>query len=347
MKTVLKITMLSILLTVLSAAAFADTTPQEMPVSCTAPNPAHQTGLHRPKGDGNIWTFSILLEGGAHFVKGPYWSYPGKDGSDPDWGLWTGGADGDSSLGWSSPEKTGTFSVRVSGQIACGTGGGGAPIDFSAGWDGDISDYTLSISSDKTAICAGGVDSPVHQATITATLKDDDGDPVSGESIDFTLENSNGDYPASIDQSTETTDAQGEAVVTLTSSRLIGTTVKVSAAYLNETKETDDITSGQPDGSFTTNGDPWLADGGSVYSMTFGLSFKGQPVDGHELTWSIPQFTISPQNIISNPNTDYGQIVQSDNETGQDGKADAQYQAGWVPGIVTFQIVDQTALSNQ
>ena len=88
-----------------------------------------------------------MLDGDAHFVKGPFWSYPGKDGNDPDWGLVTGGGGGDSSLGWSSPGKTGDFQVRVNGQISCGDGGEGDPIDFSAGWDGDVVATQLELTS--------------------------------------------------------------------------------------------------------------------------------------------------------------------------------------------------------
>jgi len=138
MKTIFKLVMASFVLGMMAIAAFAGTTPDIMHISCKAPKPDKQEGLHRPKGDSDIWTFQIELDDGAHFVKGPYWSYPGKDGNDPDWGLWTGGDDGDSSLGWSSPGKTGTFSVRVSGQISCGNGDGGKPIDFEAGWDGSV-----------------------------------------------------------------------------------------------------------------------------------------------------------------------------------------------------------------
>jgi len=146
MKTTIKLVIVSFVLGLMAIAAFAGTTPDEMHISCTAPNPDHQMGLHRPKGDGNIWTFQIVLDGDAHFVTGPYWSYPGKDGGDPDWGLITGGDDGDSALGWSSPGKTGAFSIRVSGQIACGNGNGGKPIDFSAGWDGEVKDEINIIS---------------------------------------------------------------------------------------------------------------------------------------------------------------------------------------------------------
>ena len=143
MKTVFRVTIVSFVVGLVAMSAFpkrvlAATTPQEMHVSCTAPNPKHQTGLHRPKGDSNHWIYSIVLEGDARFVDGPHWSYPGSNGNDPDWGLVTGGKDKDSSMDWSSPGKTGEFNVLVSGKISCGDGGGGQPIDFSVEWDADV-----------------------------------------------------------------------------------------------------------------------------------------------------------------------------------------------------------------
>jgi len=214
------------------ARGFADTTPQEMHISCTAPNPDHQTGLHRPKGDGNIWTFQIVLDGDARFVKGPFWSYPGKDGSDPDWGLWTGGADGDSSLGWSSPGKTGDFQIRVNGQIVCGDGGDGEPIDFSAGWDGSV-DFNAEIKvrrkdsgeeySSSATVAAGGLGSE-HQADVQVIAKDSDGNPMSGISVDAPTIQEEDDYvskKANISPSSATTDSEGKANFTFTSSDIV------------------------------------------------------------------------------------------------------------------------------
>lgn len=148
MKILLKVLMTIFGMSVMTVVAFAGTTPEVMHVGCAAPNPDTQSGLQRPKGDSDAWTFAIALDGDARFVTGPYWTYPGKGGGDPDWGLWTGGADGESSLGWSSPGRTGSFSVRVSGKIACGDGGGdGQPIDFEAGWDGEVVATQVEIAS--------------------------------------------------------------------------------------------------------------------------------------------------------------------------------------------------------
>lgn len=238
MKTVFRLTLLSVLLGLVITAfprqAHAGTTPDVMHISCTAPNPDHQTGLHRPKGDGDIWTFSIALDGDARFVDGPHWSYPGKDGNDPDWGLVTGGADGDSSMNWSSPGETGDFQVRVNGQIVCGDGGDGAPIDFSAGWDGKV-EFNAEIKvkrsgtpeedySGSATVAAGGKSTSEHQADVVVIATDDDGNPMSGISVDApTIQNGEGvETDASVSVVNATTDGDGKAYFTFTSSDIVG-----------------------------------------------------------------------------------------------------------------------------
>lgn len=293
MKNVFRLTMLSVLglLSVMtfSTRAFASTTPQEMHISCTAPNPDHQTGLHRPKGDGNIWTFQIVLDGDARFVKGPYWSYPGKDGTDPDWGLWTGGADADSSLGWSSPGKTGDFQIRVNGQIVCGDGPGGQPIDFSAGWDGSV-DFNAEIKvrrkdsgddySSSATVAAGGLGSSEHQANVQVTAKDSDGNPMSGISVPApTIQNGDGvSTNASISPSSATSDSNGKADFTFISSDIVG----------NVTLEEDGGESsasasiGQGWNSLSED-DQWDYDEYFDYdtpsNLTFNMSLNSTPVD--------------------------------------------------------------------
>ena len=114
----------------------AQTGPQSIYIDCQSPS-GSQGGLKRPRGDSNVWVFQIVPGASVHWVEGPNWSYPGKSGSDPSWGQWSGG-DGSLSLSWISPEHTGAFSVGVTGKITCGSGGDGAPIDISATWSGDV-----------------------------------------------------------------------------------------------------------------------------------------------------------------------------------------------------------------
>lgn len=136
MKTLFKLTMLGIILALFPGMSFAQTSPQSIYIDCQSPS-GSQSGLKRPRGDGNVWVFQIIPGADVHWVEGPNWSYPGKGGSDPSWGQWNGG-DGSLSLSWISPDHTGAFSIGVTGKITCGSGGGGGPIDISATWSGDV-----------------------------------------------------------------------------------------------------------------------------------------------------------------------------------------------------------------
>jgi len=308
MKTIFRLTFASMALAIIAIAAFparglADTTPQEMHISCTAPNPDHQTGLHRPKGDGNIWTFQIVLDGDARFVKGPYWSYPGKDGSDPDWGLWTGGADGDSSLGWSSPGKTGDFQIRVNGQIVCGDGPGGQPIDFSAGWDGSV-DFNAEIKvkrsgtddnaySDSATVAVGGLGSSEHKADVIVIATDGDGNPMPSITVDApTIQNGDGTVPAknaSISAVNATTDGDGKAYFTFTSSDILrSVTLEEDGGESSASASIEQDWTNLPDGN--DEGESWEYDPYYDYEVASNVIFKMAldeagtiPITGHDI----------------------------------------------------------------
>jgi len=146
MKTVLKFVMLVVAMGLCATIVMADasTTPKDMTVSCKKPTPDRQPGLVRYKGDTNQWMFRLVLSDGARLVGEANWDYPDKGTVNSDWGMWSFG-EGDTdhmALIWSSPNTTGEFHVTVSGKITCGTGGNGEPIDFEAGWDGEIPSIT-------------------------------------------------------------------------------------------------------------------------------------------------------------------------------------------------------------
>lgn len=313
MKTIFRLTIASLALAMITIATFpargfADTAPQSMPVSCTAPNSDHQTGLHRPKGDGNIWTFQVTLEGGARFVKGPFWSFPGKNGNDPDWGLVTGGADGDSSMNWSSPGKTGDFQVRVNGQISCGDGpGNGEPIDFSAGWDGTV-DYNAEIKvkrsgtpeadySTSATVAAGGLGSSEHKADVVVIATDDDGNPMEGITVDTpTIQDGDGvDANASISAVNATTDEDGKAYFTFTSSDILGSvTLEEDGGESSASASIEQDWTNLPDGS--DEGESWEFDPYFDYDVASNVTFKMAlesngdiPITGHDIQFETTQ----------------------------------------------------------
>jgi hypothetical protein len=153
------------------------TYPQPMPISIAQPKPQKQTGLKRPLGDGNIWTFQIIPEPGIVWVEGPTWHYPGKGaGADPDWGQW-GGGDGMLWLSWVSPQKAEAFTIKVTGKIGKPGGSGGEPVDIEASWEGEVEPFSIEFEGLARA-CAGGVGTDgVHDFSVVAIAKNEDGDP--------------------------------------------------------------------------------------------------------------------------------------------------------------------------
>ncbi|MDQ3814426.1 MAG: hypothetical protein M3347_10795, partial [Armatimonadota bacterium] len=115
--------------------------PQAVTIPCP-PNkitmPPGQSDLFRAKGDASTWEFKIEPAAGVTITEQD-WTYPGEGGADPDWGTWAGG-DGTNSLSWSSPDKAGSFTVKVKAKRRCaGAGGGGAvDEDFEVEWSGDV-----------------------------------------------------------------------------------------------------------------------------------------------------------------------------------------------------------------
>lgn len=221
------------------------TEPQMMPISCGKPKPKKQSGLRRPKGDGNVWTFAIDPAAGVRWIEGPNWQYPGEGaGADPAWGAW-GGGDGQTWLSWISPQIASEFAIRVTGKITCGEGGGGEgggggggggeqPIDIEASWEGDVTgSYVLSVRRKGSGrafggvatVAAGAVGNEVHQADVEITVKDEQGTPQVGVAVPGVRVKSGGrgttelpgDITAAVSINGTTTDADGKVYGTFTS----------------------------------------------------------------------------------------------------------------------------------
>ena len=128
------------LLLCLAAAARAED--HELLVTWENPSPS-VGGLKRIAGDADNWTFTVKLAENLEWVRGPEWTYPRNSG-DEDWGAFSGGADGASSLSWSSPLTGGGFRVGVKGRIrkTGGKGGGGVAEEkeVDSAWSGEVAD---------------------------------------------------------------------------------------------------------------------------------------------------------------------------------------------------------------
>jgi len=281
------------------------TTPQPMPISCRAPKPAGQSGLRRPQGDGNVWTFTITTDpdDNVHWVEGPNWSYPGKGaGSDPSWGVW-GGGDDEMWLSWSSPQIAAPFTVKVTGKITCGTGpGGGEPIDIEASWSGEVTSFDIFVrrmgTSDEfgksATVAAGAVDSDEHQVEIEVRARDAAGNPVAGISIPV-IRIKEGGRGLSEDpevkvalpsMSSSVTDAQGLVHGTFTSGNWEETTV-LELDVTDENKPKTDVVQVWSDISPDT--EAWSYDGYFIINepspVSYNLAFENAqiPITGHDV----------------------------------------------------------------
>lgn len=261
------------------------TSPQTMPITFAAPKPAKQTGLRRPQGDGNVWTFQIEPEPGIIWVEGPNWHYPGEgSGADPDWGQW-GGGDGGLWLSWVSPKIASSFSIRVTGKISRNGTGNGEPIDIEAGWEGEVTTFTIAVrrkgSSDEfsgsATVAAGNISNEGHQADVEITGKDAAGNPVAGVTVPAVSVLSGGlggdsSVTASVSMTTTTTDANGKALGTFTSGNRTQDTV-----IILDTDADAGTTTGEPTATITQkwneNDEPWTYEEYFEYDVPSTLTY--------------------------------------------------------------------------
>lgn len=215
-----------------------------------------------------------------------------------------------------------------------------------------VPDLTLTVSTDRTDICAGAVNSDAHKALITATVADGHGDPIQGKSISFSIENSAPAYPATCAPQQGTTGANGCVTATITSSAKVGATATVIASCEGEQVRSDEISMAKPADHWTIDPSVVLADGESTASVTLTLGFDGVGVEGHELTWRLHRiwdafgnlvYTVDPQS--GSPNG-YGSLGAGPDTTSGDGTAYTTYTAGTEAGTIEFEALDQTVVES-
>ena len=218
---------------------------------------------------------------------------------------------------------------------------------------------TISLSSNKGSVCAGGVGSPVHQATLVATAKNKDGRVLSGKSISFTVQNADAgsapdevgslsaSNPTSGSPLTVTTNANGDATVTFTSSRVIGASNIVKASSNGKEAQTT-IDMADESGTITIDKTELIADGVDFTYLRLPLTSGGGAVDGHSISWRISKVTYEDENgaiVVVAPSeySNYGSIEAS-STTGADGEAKAKYTTGTSGGTIEFE-ADDTSVS--
>ena len=138
----------------------------------------------------------------------------------------------------------------------------------------------------REIICAGAVNSAAHKTKLEATLKNSNGTPRAGMTINFAIVDSDAQSPSSLTSPTGVTNAQGVAEVDLISSTLVNATAKVTATIEDLSAETT-VTMGAPETpTWALDPEEPVATGATV-KITAALKFGPDPVDGHNISWRI------------------------------------------------------------
>lgn len=205
----------------------------------------------------------------------------------------------------------------------------------------------MGVSSSQATVCAGGVSSAMHQATITAVVKDGKNVVIPNASVSFSVANANSndasDEIGSLSSSSATTDSNGVARVTFTSSHVIGAKNKVTASYGGVSNSVT-ITMGDEDGDITPpDRTDLVADGQDSVVLKWPLTFGSSPVTGHSIQWKMVDVTDEDGNPVDPANySDYGTIISGPLDA--NGAYTAKYTTGTKGGSISFDATDTTVV---
>lgn len=251
-----------------------------------------------------------------------------------------------------------TITLRVAGDVPLGqhtvtivgtSGYVSATCDIQVNVTTIDENITLTISSDHTSVCAGGIPSAPHQATISAVLKDGN-DPIPNATVNFSIENSDPSYPASLSSATAVTDSTGTASVILTSSVEVDATAIVTASYNVDYSDETTITMEAATADVRIDPDTLIADGTSEATVTITMTYNGLPVDGHNIAWSIDEIDDGSGTVVYTADplagsaSGYGSITPS-SITDNNGIATATYTVGTNVGTVILAAIDGQQLT--
>ena len=240
----------------------------------------------------------------------------------------------------------------------------------------------LTLSSDRTAICAGGWDDSRHAyeyleketgqwkardqkpdphiATLTATLVDQtNGQPMAGKTVTFSWDMPG---PAPAESKTAVTDAQGKATMDAVSGDEVSLNnpVAVTASYAQvEEQKNLSIEPPQIVWQFKNEQGNYVEWNGETFGLYPSrpnliniplrvlLTFAELPVKGHKINWSLAKIHNKAGAVVgpSNPTyATYGHMSGMVSTTPIDGGATATFTRGYNVGQIVFQIDDSSVL---
>lgn len=208
--------------------------------------------------------------------------------------------------------------------------------------------FTVSLSTDKGAICAGAGDSDVHKAHLTATVSDGVDGPYANRTVTFSTQCDFYQTGPALSVTEGVTDANGVVQTTLTSGDGVanclvtaaceGTTDQHQVAFEEPTKElhTLDLETGYDILHLSPDGE-------SQCRVALTVTYGGVPVPAHPLEWS---FSFWAQGAGETPTYtgqgpgQYGALSSMAAQTDANGQATALYTSGTTTGTVQFQVLD-------
>jgi len=210
---------------------------------------------------------------------------------------------------------------------------------------------TLTLVANQYAVCAGGQNDSLHQAILTATYTDGQGNPIPNVTVDFSK--SDGSLPPT---PSGTTDINGQATTTLTSSQNASDSGGQWLATVTASLDSDagvyataQVEFQPPTMSLTAA--PGALAAGAAAQLSLALTWNGLPVNGHAIGWRIARIWDVNQQLIyndtGNPPPGYIALVgppQSASPSNQQGQAFQSAQAGSTPGRVEVGATDQSVL---
>lgn len=202
--------------------------------------------------------------------------------------------------------------------------------------------WTISVVSDRTTICAGGKAGSPHEATITAILMDAaTGMPSLTPGINVTFDTTIGTLSAA----SALTDENGRASVMLTSSNLASEgMVQVQATvagHLGANNASTKVEFQAPQAALTAS--PSTLVQGESSDLVLTLKWNEYPVDKHGLAWSVAKVWNAEGELVYDEVGDYpagyGSFDARSDETTTGGYGAATFR-GTAPGKVQLHSVD-------
>jgi len=167
------------------------------------------------------------------------------------------------------------------------------------GWDSDSApveirpQLVITVVVVPTQICAGGMESAPHQATVTVTVEYGVGGPVHGARVDFGATHASNQLAPKFTPDHADTDYLGQVTTTLTSGDgvAVGKVIATCEGVTGESEE--DVNFGAPQMSFQVL-DPiteeplevLYADGESQALVVLTLTYGLEPVAAHSICWA-------------------------------------------------------------